>query len=77
MMSAFCLLAEWARDRATGATGWVALGVSFVAGAILTGVVPAKPDNRPLLVIIYVLATPPLLFFYVFWFSAVVFHDAL
>ena len=77
LASAYLVLTRWPWYRFTASSDYAALVVSLLAGAALVAMLPIRPLHRVLSLLVYVPAVGVLLFFYTFWFIAIVFHDAL
>ena len=75
--SAYLFFTRWASYRLSGFSDYAALGVSVLVGAVFVAVLPIRPLQRLLSLICYVPLLAVVLFFYTFWFIAVVFHDGL
>jgi len=77
LASAYLTLTRWPSYRFTTFSDYAGLAVSVLAGAAFVAVLPIRPLQRVLSLLIYVPVLAVLLFFYTFWFIAVVFHDGL
>jgi hypothetical protein len=77
LASAYFVLSRWPSYRFTTFSDYAGLSVSVLAGAAFVGVLPIRPLHRVLSLLVYVPLLAIVLFFYTFWFIAVVFHDGL
>lgn len=75
--SAYLFFTRWPSYRFTAFSDDSALAVSVLAGAAFVAVLPIRPLQRVLALICYMPLLAVVLFFYTFWFIAVVFHDGL
>lgn len=75
--SAYLLLTRWPSYRFTASSDYAGLGVSVLAGAVFIALLPIRPAQRVIWLLLYVPLVATMLFFYTFWFIAVIFHDAL
>jgi preprotein translocase subunit SecY len=75
--SAYLLFTRWPSYRFTKFSDYAGLGVSVLAGAAFVALLPIRPVQRVLSLLLYVPLVAVLLFFYAFWFIALVFHDGL
>jgi hypothetical protein len=75
--SAYLFFTRWPSYRFSTVSDYVGLAVSVLAGAAFVAVLPLRPLQRVLSLIVYVPVLAVVLFFYTFWFIAVVFHDGL
>jgi hypothetical protein len=75
--SAYLVFIRWSSHRFTTSSDYVALGVSVFAGAVFVALLPIRPLQRVLLVLVYIPAVAVLLPFCALCFSAAVFHDGL
>ena len=75
--SVYLVLTRWPSYRFTTFSDYVAFGASVLVGSIFIATLPIRTYQRALSLLIYVPAVAALVFFYTFWFIAVVFHDGL
>ena len=75
--SVYLFFTRWPSYRFTTLSDYAGLGVSVLAGAAFVATLPIRPLLRALALALYVPLIGAALFFYTFWFIAVVFHDAL
>ena len=77
LASAYLFFSRWPSYRFTALSDYVGLGLPVLVGAAFVAMLPFPKGLRILFVIFYVPVVAALLFFYTFWFIAVVFHDGL
>jgi hypothetical protein len=75
--SGYLIFTRWPSYRFTTFSDYAALAISVLAGAIFVAVLPIRPVQRALTLLFYVPLLATVLFFYTFWFIAVVFHEGL
>lgn len=75
--SAYLFFTRWPSYRFTTLSDYTALAISVLAGAVFVAVLPIRPHQRVLSLFFYVPLLAVALFFYTFWFIAVVCHDGL
>jgi ABC-type multidrug transport system fused ATPase/permease subunit len=75
--TAYLFVTRWPSYRFTTFSDYAALAVSVLAGTVFVAVLPIRPRQRVLSLFFYVPLLAVVLFFYTFWFIAVVFHDGL
>ena len=75
--SGYLLLSRWPSYRFTTFSDYAGFVVSILAGAAFLATLPIRPLQRILSLLLYIPVLATGLFFYDFWFVAVVFHDGL
>ncbi|MEO8427839.1 MAG: hypothetical protein ABI651_12085 [Verrucomicrobiota bacterium] len=75
--SIYLFFTRWPSYRFTAFSDYVSLADSILAGAAFVATLPIRPSQRVLSLLIYIPVLAVLLFFYTFWFIAVVFHNGL
>lgn len=75
--SFYLVLTRWPSYRFTTTSDCAGLAVSVLAGSAFVALLPMSRLHRVISLLVYVPAFVVVLFFYTFWFIAVVFHDAL
>jgi hypothetical protein len=77
VISAYLFFTRWLSYRSTPSSDYAGLTVSVLAGAVFVAILPIRPIKRVLSLLPYVPLLAMVLFFYAFWFIAVIFDDAL
>jgi hypothetical protein len=75
LASACLFFTRWPTYRFTTFSDHAALAVSVLVGAIFVAVLPIRSHQRVLSLFIYVPLFAMMLFFYMVWFIAAVFHE--
>ena len=75
--SAYLLFTRLSRVGSTALSDYAGLAVSVFAGGVFVASLPIRPAFRVLSLLVYVPLLAVLLFFYTFWFIAVVWHEGL
>jgi hypothetical protein len=75
--SAYLFFTRWPSYRFTTFSDYAGLAASVVVGAVFVAILPIRPLQRIVSLIIYVPVLAVLLFFFMLWFMASVFHDGL
>ena len=77
VISAYLIFTHWSSYRFAAFGDYVCLTFSVLAGAVFVVMLPIRPLHRTLSLLVYVPLLATVLFFYTFWFIALVFHDGL
>ena len=75
--SIYLFLSRWPSYRFTTFSDYAGLGLSVLIGAVFIATLPVRPHLRILSLVLYLPVVAALLFYFSFWFIAVVFHDGL
>jgi len=75
--SGYVFLSRWPSYRFTTFSDYAGFAVSIFTGAAFVATLPIRPLQRIFSLLLYIPALAAVLFFYDFWFIAVVFHDGL
>jgi hypothetical protein len=75
--SGYLLLSRWPSYHFTTFSDYAGLGFSVLIGAAFIVTLPIRAHLRFLSVLIYLPVVAGLVFYFTFWFIAVVFHDGL
>jgi hypothetical protein len=75
--SVYLFLTRWPSYRFTAFSDYAGLAVSVLVGAVFIATLPIRAPYRVLSLLLYLPVIAALLFFFTFWFIAVVFHDGL
>ena len=75
VISPYLIWTRWPSYSFTAFSDYAGLGLSVLAGAVFIAILPLRPLHRVLFLIVYIPLFAVMLFFYIFWFIAVVFHD--
>ena len=75
--SIYLVLTRWPSYRFTAFSDYAGLTVSVLVGAVFVATLPIRPPYRVLSLLFYLPVIAALLFYFTFWFIAVVFHDGL
>ena len=75
--SVYLFLTRWSSYRFTTFSDYAGLAGSVLVGAVFIATLPIRASYRVVSLLIYLPAIGALLFFFTFWFIAVVFHDGL
>jgi hypothetical protein len=75
--SVYLIFSRWPSYRFTTFSDYAGLAVSVFIGAAFIATLPISWRQRSLWLLIYIPVFAALLFFFTFWFIAVIFHDGL
>jgi hypothetical protein len=75
--SVYLFLTRWPSYRFTAFSDYAGVAVSVLIGAVFIATLPIRASYRVVSLLVYLPVIGALMFFFAFWFIAVVFRDGL